>query len=215
MRLKSMLFSFVRSRSAYLWYVLSSNKILLLCLVLVFGIILPHYVVARYISIGMFTFVVVLGLAGALRAKVILLCVVFTLGVFRTTMHLREYELSASQYGETVDIVAKIKTDPYITSGGKQSFEVDSEYGGIILRMERYPRYVQGQVVRLSGVLEEPPVFDDFSYKEFLQTRGVAYVMQDPDIELQDTRNAFFLIALRGDIMALAFWVQILFTILQ
>jgi competence protein ComEC len=45
--------------------------------------------------------------------------------------------------------------------------------GTVLVRAPRYPEQVYGDRVRVSGMLETPPEFDDFSYKEYLARKGI------------------------------------------
>jgi competence protein ComEC len=52
-----------------------------------------------------------------------------------------------------------------------------------------YPRYQYGDALELSGRLEEPPVFEDFSYKDYLKRQGVYSLMQRPHVTLLSSNH--------------------------
>lgn len=55
--------------------------------------------------------------------------------------------------------------------------------GKVLVKLRAYPNYQYGEWVKLSGELKEPPVFEDFSYKEFLVIGGVYSLANYPKIE--------------------------------
>ncbi len=55
--------------------------------------------------------------------------------------------------------------------------------GWVLVQTGRYPAHAYGDVLRISGNLETPPVFEDFSYKDYLARQGVYTMMRRPYIE--------------------------------
>lgn len=55
--------------------------------------------------------------------------------------------------------------------------------GVVLVQASRYPAHQYGDVLRVSGDLETPPVFEDFSYKDYLARQGVHTMMRRPYIE--------------------------------
>jgi hypothetical protein len=45
--------------------------------------------------------------------------------------------------------------------------------GRVLVRAKRYPAYSYGDGLELEGVLKTPPVFEDFSYRDYLAGRGI------------------------------------------
>jgi len=57
--------------------------------------------------------------------------------------------------------------------------------GSLLLRAARYPEFEYGDEVRASGLLQTPPDYADFSYREYLARRGVRSLIDYPgSIEL-------------------------------
>ena len=54
--------------------------------------------------------------------------------------------------------------------------------GKVLLQTGRYPLYSYGDELEVSGVLETPPEFEDFSYKEYLAHQGIHSLMRRPSI---------------------------------
>ena len=56
--------------------------------------------------------------------------------------------------------------------------------GFVLVRAHRYPRRVHGDRLRVSGLLKAPPVFEAFSYREYLARQGIHSLMERVEIEL-------------------------------
>jgi competence protein ComEC len=55
--------------------------------------------------------------------------------------------------------------------------------GKILVRAPRYPEIRYGDRLRVAGLLETPPVLEDFSYADYLSRRGISSVIWRPQIE--------------------------------
>jgi len=55
--------------------------------------------------------------------------------------------------------------------------------GTVLVQTGRYPARQYGDALRISGDLETPPVFEDFSYKDYLARQGVYALLRRPHIE--------------------------------
>jgi competence protein ComEC len=60
----------------------------------------------------------------------------------------------------------------------------------------RYPVYRYGDLLEVSGRLEEPPVFEDFSYKDYLARQGVLAVIYRPQVTILASDQASPLVSL-------------------
>lgn len=56
--------------------------------------------------------------------------------------------------------------------------------GLVLVRAARFPEYVYGDRLAVQGQLETPPVFEDFSYKDYLARFGIHSMIRRPQIEL-------------------------------
>jgi competence protein ComEC len=69
--------------------------------------------------------------------------------------------------------------------------------GGLVqATVGRYPEFHYGDGLELAGRLEDPPVFEDFSYKDYLARQGVLAVIYRPQVTLLARDQANPLIAL-------------------
>ncbi|MDO8559072.1 MAG: ComEC/Rec2 family competence protein [bacterium] len=53
-----------------------------------------------------------------------------------------------------------------------------------LITVSRYPEYKYGDKLKIKGLLKNPPVFDDFNYKDYLKKDGIVAVMDFPKIIL-------------------------------
>ena len=56
--------------------------------------------------------------------------------------------------------------------------------GLALVRADRYPRRQYGDRVRVEGLLETPPVLDDFSYRDYLARQGVHSLLRRAEVTL-------------------------------
>lgn len=61
--------------------------------------------------------------------------------------------------------------------------------GLILVRAPRYPQYSYGDRLTVTGRPETPPVFEDFSYKDYLARFGIHSMVRRPHIELVQNRQ--------------------------
>jgi competence protein ComEC len=61
------------------------------------------------------------------------------------------------------------------------------EVSGIaLIHVPRYPAYLYGDVLKITGKLETPPQFEDFDYKSYLARQGIYSIIYYPGVELLD-----------------------------
>ena len=67
-------------------------------------------------------------------------------------------------------------------------------HGLVLINAPRYPLYQYGDRLMVTGQLETPPIFEDFSYKEYLARQGVYSLMRRPQLKLlaQQQGNPFW-----------------------
>lgn len=62
--------------------------------------------------------------------------------------------------------------------------EERSVKGAILVWAPRYPAYVYGDELKVQGSLETPPVFEGFSYRDYLARQGIYGLLRRPQIKL-------------------------------
>jgi competence protein ComEC len=68
--------------------------------------------------------------------------------------------------------------------------EVDGQehevIGTVLVRAPHYPQYDYGDELEIEGLLETPPVLEDFSYREYLARQGIYSILRRSQITLVD-----------------------------
>jgi competence protein ComEC len=60
-----------------------------------------------------------------------------------------------------------------------QDGQVREVSGSVLVRIDRYPAYAYGDRLQVIGLLETPPEFVDFSYRDYLARQGVHSLMRE------------------------------------
>ncbi|MBP9758418.1 ComEC family competence protein [Candidatus Dojkabacteria bacterium] len=88
------------------------------------------------------------------------------------------YYKYTSLLGSEVDFEGYLIEEPSSVSVNKSKFVFkDDGIGRVLVYVKKYPAFRQGERLKLSGVLEEAPEFSDFSYKKYLQTESIFFVV--------------------------------------
>lgn len=69
---------------------------------------------------------------------------------------------------------------------GNSSLSIE---GKILITTNRFPEYEYGDKIKVKGRLQNPPVFEDFNYRDYLANQGIVAVMYWPEIELVGKRE--------------------------
>lgn len=59
----------------------------------------------------------------------------------------------------------------------------------VLVNVPVFPSYEYGDLLTVRGRLQEPPIFEDFNYKEFLEKEGIFAIVQNPRVEEQARAN--------------------------
>ncbi len=102
---------------------------------------------------------------------------------------------------QEVEIKGMVSTDPEVrdeathiqlsASEIRRDDQWQEVSGDVLLFVPRYPAYKYGDVLQVSGTLEEPPELDDFDYKGYLEHQGIYSTMSYPQIKVLDTGQGF------------------------
>lgn len=63
-------------------------------------------------------------------------------------------------------------------------------HGIVLVRAYRYPEWAYGDRLAVTGQLETPPIFDDFSYKDYLARSNIHSLMRRTHLDLLDRNQA-------------------------
>ena len=79
--------------------------------------------------------------------------------------------------------------------GDKLKFKAQIDELGlnILVVTGLFPKIKYGDILEIKGRLKEPPVFEDFNYRDYLRKQGVYFLMTYPEVEiLERNRGCFF-----------------------
>ena len=62
--------------------------------------------------------------------------------------------------------------------------EKEKVSGTALIQVPRYPSYLYGDALRVTGELETPEPFDNFDYKTYLERQGIYSVIYYPEVEI-------------------------------
>lgn len=63
--------------------------------------------------------------------------------------------------------------------------------GKILITLPRYPEFFYGDIIRVTGIVESPGIFDGFSYQDYLARFDIYSVMYRPHIEKLSAENTW------------------------
>ncbi len=97
----------------------------------------------------------------------------------------------------TVEIIGVVAEEPDPKNGATnlllsaREINLDGDWleasGGVLVRTTRYPSYRYGDLLQVSGELEEPPQLSDFDYRAYLARQGIYSTMYYPCVELLES----------------------------
>jgi len=176
----------------------------------VLGFLTGIWIAAYGISLGSFLFVVLLSGMwwGLKREKLLVLwaLVFFGIGILRYQIAMQRFEQSPLMnfLNENVTLEGVIFDYPDIRSDQVkltltvEQMQMDLEgkqtgtpiFGQVLISLPRYPDdFTYGMRIRVSGMLEEPPEFEDFSYKNYLRRYGTVAVLYRPFIDVLESAS--------------------------
>lgn len=157
-----------------------------------------------FVSVGLFTIVVLI--REPLVFKLSTCILLLFLGIWRYQLvqpkNISDWVQSLND-GPEITLVGQIVGDPE-RMGSVQRMEVghlrledgrwklDSDWilkGKILIKSRRYPEYHYGDEIKIAGKLQTPPEFEDFSYRNYLKTKGIYSLTDYPEITLLSSGN--------------------------
>jgi len=116
---------------------------------------------------------------------ILIFCILFfVIGILR--VQIKEFNIENNELrklnGTKVVLQGVVINEPDIRDN-YQKLKAKVGNSIILINADLYQKYEYSDVIKVSGKLEEPQVFDDFDYKNYLMKDGVYSVMGFPNIE--------------------------------
>lgn len=124
-------------------------------------------------------------------------CLALLLGALRFNASIPQFnEHSLAHYNDTgwTTIKGVVVAEPDVrdrrTNLRVDAYQIQVEdrwrdvKGTVLVQASRYPHYAYGDEVEISGLLETPPEFEDFSYRDYLANRGIYSILRRPQLKL-------------------------------
>jgi len=84
-----------------------------------------------------------------------------------------------------ITLVGLVAKEPDIREKSvKLTVQPENIKGKVLITTNRYPEYQYGDELKITGRLEEPQIFEDFNYKNYLLKDGILAVINFPEMEL-------------------------------
>lgn len=85
---------------------------------------------------------------------------------------------------DSVEVIGIINKDPHL-SYKNQELIIGARYDNqsflILTKVPRYPKFLVGSEVKISGKMQKPGMIEDFDYQRYLRGKRVAYTILIPD----------------------------------
>ena len=141
---------------------------------------------------------VILGMMAALflvflifrRDKVVKTLALFCLGILAALFYFQFFvqknspEYISHYVGQEITLQGKIADYPQKDDKNtKLTLKINNIKGKILVFAPNFPEREYGEEIKVKGKLEEPPVFDEFSYRNYLKGKGIYATIRNPEIE--------------------------------
>jgi competence protein ComEC len=111
----------------------------------------------------------------------LIVCLIFIIAVFFISPGLIK-KIPQQNFEEGFFVGTVIK-EPEIKNGSTK-LTIKTDTGKILVSTRNYPQYFYGDVLKIKGKLEEPKVFEEFNYKNYLAKERIYAVSYWPKIEI-------------------------------
>jgi len=173
----------------------ASQLIVLLAIAFVGGIFIRSQLVTSQQLLLIVFIVGVFSLTVFSKYKVF---IVLSLMVFAASLGIWRYEVEESErtslqlihsmiVGQEIFFEGRVVADPGVRVKNVQVVVQPRDIAGkILVTTDRYKDIQYGDMLHIAGKLQEPEVFDEFNYKDFLSYKGIYSVMYRPEIKVQE-----------------------------
>ncbi len=83
-----------------------------------------------------------------------------------------------------VSFEGRVVKEPENREKGLKVVLESEEFGRTLVFTSLYPKYEYGDLLRVKGEIEKPPVFEEFNYRKYLAKEGIFSLSYNPEIAL-------------------------------
>ena len=113
----------------------------------------------------------------------LIVCLVFIVAVFFASPKILEKRTPTFLEKDGGSFIGQIIKEPEQKSDNIK-LTIKTEIGKVLITTNSYPEYFYGDVLKISGKLQIPTIFEDFNYKNYLAKDRIYYVSYYPKIEI-------------------------------
>lgn len=178
-----------------------SKTFLYLCLSFVLGIFSNSIIYIPQLLLLVFLIIGILLISVLFQYKKIVVlgfCVLFLVfGIFWHQHKINQISESEMQnYNKAEEIISLsglvVKEPDVRESHIKLTVQFEGVLGKALVNVSKYSGYLYGDRIRVTGNFQEPYVFEDFNYKEYLEKEGIYSVIYYPETELIERNQGSF-----------------------
>ncbi|MDP2909606.1 MAG: ComEC/Rec2 family competence protein [bacterium] len=92
--------------------------------------------------------------------------------------------------GQTVSFTEKVDFEP-----DARDKTTRLRLGRVLITVPRYPEIKYGDVLEVTGTIENPPMLDGFNYPNYLKGKGIYFTEYNPEIKIIEREKGFFFYA--------------------
>lgn len=89
------------------------------------------------------------------------------------------------------EFVGRVVAEPDVRENNVK-LTIKTDKAKVLVTIGRYPEYKYGDELRIVGELQDPIVFEDFNYKNYLLKDGITSVVYYPKVELLSNGQGFY-----------------------
>jgi competence protein ComEC len=180
-------------RIVYLYTSITRYPIVLITISVFLTIYIYNIYEILYLYLTILTWIILLIFLNNNKIKI---CIIFTITIviFIISLNVINQKKNISNfYDKEIYLKAKVVSYPYDT-GLEQvvilrpilvkdnDLIINDVYGNIRIKLFKSVQLYRGQIIEINALIEEPPVFENFNYKEYLKSIGVYALAKDIEI---------------------------------
>jgi competence protein ComEC len=112
------------------------------------------------------------------------ICLIFIVVIFFVSPRMLEKQIPRLLPSEDF-FIGRVIREPNIKNNNVQ-LTIKTEIGKILITVPNYPEYFYGDILKITGKIQFPVIFDEFNYKNYLAKDKIYYVSYYPKIEILD-----------------------------